>query len=106
MKRYKTIVQLINPTKKKWALFKSIDRKIKNLVKKHGVTIIETIYDDLLFIKTIIFNDINEGESKNVIFDVGCYKGSFIDICLNIYKSNFNIYAFEAEKKIYEINHE
>ncbi len=42
----------------------------------------------------------------NVIFDVGCYKGSFIDICLNIYKSNFNIYAFEAEKKIYEkLNH-
>ena len=38
----------------------------------------------------------------NVIFDVGCYKGAFIDICLNIYKSNLNIYAFEAEKKIYE----
>jgi len=38
----------------------------------------------------------------DVIFDVGCYKGSFIEICLNIYKSNFKIYAFEAENKIYE----
>ena len=38
----------------------------------------------------------------NVIFDVGCYKGSFIDICLHIYRSNCTIYAFEAEKRIYE----
>ena len=76
MKRYKTIVQLINPTKKKWVLFKSIERKIVNLVKTHGVTIIKTVNGDELFIKTIIFDDINEGENKNVIFEVGNFLGS------------------------------
>ena len=54
MKRYKTAVQLINPTKNKWVLFKSIDRKFINLVKTHGVTIIKSVYDDELFIKIII----------------------------------------------------
>lgn len=44
----------------------------------------------------------NFNSNINIIFDVGCYKGSFIEICLKIYKSDFKIYAFEAEKKIYD----
>ena len=76
MKRYRTRIKLINPTKKKWALFKSIDGKIVNLVKKHGVTITKTVYDDELFIKTIIFDDINESGNQNVIFGVGNILGS------------------------------
>ena len=44
----------------------------------------------------------NFNSGIDIIFDVGCYKGSFIEIFLNIYKSNFKIYAFEAETKIYE----
>ena len=83
MKRYKTIVQLINPTKKKWVLFKSIERKIVNLVKTHGVTIIKSVYDDELFIKTIIFDDFNEGENNTVIFEVGNFLGSH-NIKINI----------------------
>ena len=83
MKRYKTIVQLINPTKKKWVLFKSIERKIVNLVKTHGVTIIKTVNDDELFIKTIIFDDFNEGENNTVIFEVGNFLGSH-NIKINI----------------------
>ena len=62
--RYRTDIQLLAPTKKKWALYKSIDKKIVNLLKKHGVTLIKTVYDDELFIKTIIFENINEGEIK------------------------------------------
>lgn len=38
----------------------------------------------------------------DVVFDVGCYKGSFIDIIKNIYKANCKIYAFEAETKIFD----
>ena len=85
MKRYKTIVQLINPTKKKWVLFKSIERKIVNLVKTHGVTIIKTVNDDELFIKTIIFDDINEGEDKNVIIELGYFIG-----CQNLKENIIN----------------
>lgn len=44
----------------------------------------------------------NFNSDVDIIFDVGCYKGSFIEIILNIYNSNFKIYAFEAEKKIYD----
>jgi FkbM family methyltransferase len=48
----------------------------------------------------------NFNSGINIVFDVGCYKGSFLDMFLNIYKSKVNIYAFEAEKKIYEkLNH-
>jgi hypothetical protein len=67
MKRYRHEVQLINPTKRKWSLFKSIDRKIVNLVKKHGITIIKTFYRDDLFIKIVIFDDINDGKNRDVI---------------------------------------
>jgi len=44
--------------------------------KNTKVTIIKTVNDDELFIKTIIFDDINEGENKNVIFEVGNFLGS------------------------------
>jgi|TARA_B100001964_G_scaffold98008_1_gene109582 FkbM family methyltransferase len=55
-------------------------------------------------IEKYIYKHFNSG--IDIIFDVGCYKGHFIEICVNIYKSNFKIYAFEAENKIYEkLNH-
>ena len=85
MKRYRSEIQLINPTKKKWDLFKSIDGEIVNLVKKHGVTLIKTVYEDELFIKTIIFDDINEGENINVVFEVGNFLGSH-NLKMNIIK--------------------
>ena len=62
MIRYRHEVQLLNPTKIKWSLFKSIDRKIVNLVKKHGITTIKTFYKDDVFIKIVIFDDINDGK--------------------------------------------
>lgn len=72
MIRYRHEVQLLNPTKIKWSLFKSIDRKIVNLVKKHGITTIKTFYKDDVFIKIVIFDDINDGKYRDVIlFKVG-----------------------------------
>ena len=59
---------MINPTKKKWSLFKSIDRKIVNLVKKHGLITIKTFYNDDLFIKIVILDDISDAENHNLIF--------------------------------------
>ena len=76
MKRYRTEIQLINPSKKKWDLYKSIDGEIVNLVKKHGVTIIKTVYDEELFIKSTIYDDINEGENINLTFKEGIFLGS------------------------------
>jgi hypothetical protein len=77
MKRYRHEFQLLNPTKRKWSLFKSIDRKIVNLVKKHGITIIKTLYKDDLFIKIVIFDDINDGKNRDVIlFKVGNLLGN------------------------------
>ena len=73
--RYRAEIQLFHTSKKKWALYKSFEKKIINLVKKHGITIINIIYDDELFIKTIIFDDINEGEDKNVIIELGYFLG-------------------------------
>ena len=84
MKRYIHEVQLLNPTKRKWSLFKSIDRKIVNLVKKHGLITIKTLYKDDLFIKTVIFDDINDGNNQDVIlFKVGNLLGNH-NIELNI----------------------
>ena len=84
MIRYRHEVQLLNPTKKKWSLFKSIDRKNVNLVKKHGITTIKILYKDDLFIKTVIFEDINDGNNQNVIlFKVGTLLGKH-NIGLNI----------------------
>ena len=72
MIRYRHEVQLLNPTKIKWSQFKSIDRKIVNLVKKHGLTTIKTFYKDDVFIKIVIFDDINDGKYRDVIlFKVG-----------------------------------
>ena len=68
MIRYRHEVQLLNPTKKKWSLFKSIDRKIVNLVKKHGLTTIKTFYKDDLFIKIVIFDDISDDKNHDLIF--------------------------------------
>ena len=75
MKRYRAEIQLFHASKKKWVLYKSFEKKIINLVKKHGITIINIVYDDELFIKTIIFDDINEGEDKNVIIELGYFIG-------------------------------
>ena len=68
MIRYRLEVQLLNPTKKKWSLFKSIDRKIVNLVKKHGLKTIKTFYKDDLFIKIVIFDDISDDKNHDLIF--------------------------------------
>ena len=76
MIRYLHEVQLLNPTKKKWSLFKSIDRKIVNLVKKHGLTTIKTFYKDDLFIKIVIFDDISDVKNHDLIFfKVGNFLG-------------------------------
>ena len=75
MKRYRAEIQLFHASNKKWVLYKSFEKKIINLVKKHGITIINIVYDDELFIKTIIFDDINEGEDKNVIIELGYFIG-------------------------------
>ena len=37
----------------------------------------------------------------HIIFDVGCYKGAFLDICLKLYNSSTDIFAFEAEKDVF-----
>ena len=60
MIRYRHEVQLLNPTKKKWSLFKSLDRKIVNLVKIHGLKTIKTFYKDDLFVKVVILDDIKD----------------------------------------------
>ena len=76
MIRYRHEVQLLNPTKKKWSLFKSIDRKIVNLVKKHGLKTINTFYKDDLFIKIVIFDDISDAKNHDLIFfKVGNFLG-------------------------------
>ena len=76
MIRYRLEVQLLNPTKKKWSLFKSIDRKIVNLVKKHGLKTINTFYKDDLFIKIVIFDDISDAKNHDLIFfKVGNFLG-------------------------------
>ena len=76
MIRYRLEVQLLNPTKKKWSLFKSIDRKIVNLVKKHGLKTINTFYKDDLFIKIVIFDDISDAKNHDLIFfKVGTFLG-------------------------------
>ena len=76
MSRYRHEVQLLNPTKKKWSLFKSIDRKIVNLVKKHGITTLKTFYKDDLFIKIVIFDDISDAKNHDLIFfKVGNFLG-------------------------------
>ena len=76
MNRYRHEVQLLNPTKKKWSLFKSIDRKIVNLVKKHGLKTINTFYKDDLFIKIVIFDDISDAKNHDLIFfKVGNFLG-------------------------------
>ena len=76
MIRYRLEVQLLNPTKKKWSLFKSIDRKIVNLVKKHGLITIKTFYNDDLFIKIVIFDDISDAKNHDLIFfKVGNFLG-------------------------------
>ena len=74
--RYRTEIQLLNPTNKKWDLYKSIDKKIVNLLKKHGVNIIKSVYDNKLFIKTILLNDNNDVESKIAIFEEGNFLGN------------------------------
>ena len=90
MIRYRHEVQLLNPTKKKWSLFKSIDRKIVNLVKKHGLTTIKTFYKDDLFIKIVIFDDINDGKNRDVIlFKMGNLLGNH-KIELNIISIEYN----------------
>ena len=84
MSRYRHEVQLLNPTKKKWSLFKSIDRKIVNLVKKHGLKTINTLYKDDLFIKIVIFDDISDAKNHDLIFfKVGNFLGKH-NIELNI----------------------
>ena len=57
--RYRSEAQLLNPTKKKWALYKSLARQIEEIVNKHGLTVIMTEYDNDLFIKSIVFNTNN-----------------------------------------------
>ena len=37
----------------------------------------------------------------NTVFDVGCYTGIFLDVCLKVYSSTTQIFAFEAEKEIF-----
>ena len=37
----------------------------------------------------------------NTVFDVGCYTGIFLDVCLKVYNSTTQIFAFEAEKEIF-----
>ena len=73
--RYRAEIQLLHPSKKKWTLYKSFEKKIVNLVNKHGITIINIFYDDEIFLKTIIFDDINKDENKNVIFEIGYFLG-------------------------------
>ena len=96
MIRYRHEVQLLNPTKIKWSLLKSIDRKIVNLVKKHGITTIKTFYKDDVFIKIVIFDDINDGKYRDVIlFKVGNLLGrhkielniiNMLDVFTTIYR--------------------
>jgi len=74
--RYKTEIQLLNPTNKKWDLYKSIDKKIVNLLNKHGINIIKSVYDNKLFIKTILLNDNNDVENKIAIFEEGNLLGN------------------------------
>ena len=75
--RYRTEAQLINPTKKQWAKYKSLDRQIEEIVNKHGLTVIRTEYDNDLFIKSIVFNTNNVDEIGIYLFafEVGNFLG-------------------------------
>jgi len=69
--RYKTEAQLLDPTKKKWSLYKILDKQIEEIVNKHGLKIIKNEYDNELFVKTIIFESFNDNETNKVTFEVG-----------------------------------
>ena len=43
----------------------------------------------------------NFSSDINTVFDVGCYTGIFMDVCLKVYGSTTQIFAFEAEKEIF-----
>ena len=83
--RYRTESKLINPTKKQWAKYKSLDRQIEEIVNKHGLTVIRTEYDNDLFIKSIVFNTNNVDEIGIYLFafEVGNFLGHH-DLIINI----------------------
>ena len=43
----------------------------------------------------------NFASDINTVFDVGCYTGIFLDVCLKVYNSTTQIFAFEAEKEVF-----
>ena len=105
MMRYRSEIKLLHSSKKKWALYKSFEKKIVKLVNKHGITIINIVYDDNLFTKTVIFDDINEGENKNVIIEIGFFLGhynlkenivSFIEILPTVKKIKYVIKLIDS----------
>jgi len=75
--RYRTEAQLLNPTKKNWALYKSLARQIEEIVNKHGLTVIKTEYNIELFVKSIIFetNNVSEIDIYLFAFEVGNFLG-------------------------------
>ena len=72
--RYRTEAQLLNPTKKKWALYKSLARQIEEIVNKHGLTVIKTEYNIELFVKSIIFETNNVSEIDIYLFVESSYR--------------------------------
>ena len=73
--KYRIEAQLLNPTNKKWALYKSLNRQIEEIANKEGVTVLKTEYDNKLFIKIMIYETNNDGETGKVLFEVGNYLG-------------------------------
>ena len=75
--RYISKAQLLNPTNKKWTLYKSLYALIEEIVKKHGLTLIKTEYDNELFVKSIIFetNNVSEIDIYLFAFEVGNFLG-------------------------------
>ena len=75
MKRFQHEIELLCPTKKKWAKLKSVGNRIEVIAEKCGVITIKTKYDDELFVKTIWVDDENDGESQNAYLEVGNFLG-------------------------------
>ena len=76
MKRYRAEVELLDYTKKKWNLYKSIDKEIEKLVKKNGIKVINVEYNNKLFIKRIIFEALDDDLKDRAFFEVGIFLGN------------------------------
>jgi hypothetical protein len=75
--RYRTELQLLDATKEKWDIYKSIEIEIVNIAEEHGVKIIKSIYDDESFIKTIYLDKDNDVDDKNLLLNVGNLLGRY-----------------------------